>query len=393
MPMHAVWLTIAVLSLVAWLYLVLFHGGFWGGFWRTEKTPDSISSKTWPEIVVVIPARDEADVIGKAVASLLNQDYPLAPTIVMVDDGSRDGTASIARVAANHAPDRLDIVTGAPRPPEWSGKVWAMRQGAARAAALRPDAKYILFTDADIEHHPSNLRELTTRAEANQLDLTSLMVRLATGHLWERLLIPPFVFFFRKLYPFPWVNDPTKSTAAAAGGCMLVRRAALDASGGLDAIRGALIDDCALADRLKHARFAKGRLWLGLSERTRSIRSYNGLRGVWDMVARGAFTQLRYSPALLAGTVLGMALLYLAPPLGLIATPIHESPGIAMISAAAWTLMTIAAAPTYKIYGQRWRHALWLPVAAAFFTAMTVDSAWRHWRGRGGGWKGRTYSL
>ncbi|MBT5110725.1 MAG: glycosyltransferase [Rhodospirillaceae bacterium] len=407
MSTHAVWLTLAALPLVAWLYLLFFHGGVWGGFWRTEKTPDSISpashssapiaTETWPEIVVVIPARDEVDVIGKAVASLLNQDYPLAPTIVMVDDGSRDGTATTAleaaRAAANHAPDRLDIVTGAPRPPGWSGKVWAMRQGAARAAALRPDAKYILFTDADIEHHPSNLRELTARAEANQLDLTSLMVRLATGHLWERLLMPPFVFFFRKLYPFPWVNDPTKSTAAAAGGCMLVRRATLDASGGLDAIRGALIDDCALADLLKHASPAKGRLWLGLSERTRSIRSYDGLRGVWNMVARGAFTQLRYSPTLLAGTVLGMALLYLAPPLGLIATPIHGSPGIATISAAAWTLMTIAAAPTYKIYGQRWCHALWLPVAAAFFTAMTVDSAWRHWRGRGGGWKGRTYSL
>lgn len=393
MSLHAIWLAVAILPLVAWLYLIFFHGGFRGGFWRTDVTPEPQSLEVWPDIVVVIPARDEADVIGRAVASLVNQDYPIPPTIVLVDDDSSDGTAAVALAAANHAPDRLEIITGAPRPPEWSGKVWAMRQGAVSAAALRPNAKYILFTDADIEHHPSNLRELTARAEADRLDLTSLMVRLATGHLWERLLIPPFVFFFRKLYPFPWVSDPAKPTAAAAGGCMLVRRDALDAIGGMDAISAALIDDCALANRLKHAHPAKGRLWLGLTTRTRSIRSYDGLRGVWDMVARGAFTQLRHSPTLLAGTVLGMTLLYLAPPLVLITAPIHGSTFIAIASAAAWILMIIAATPTYKIYDQGWRAAIWLPVAAAFFTAMTVNSAWRHWRGRGGGWKGRTYSL
>lgn len=389
MSLHAAWLAVGFSSLAAWLYLVFFHGGFW----RTPKAPVPTPPTVWPEIVIVIPARDEADVIGGTVASLLNQDYPVFPTIVLVDDGSRDGTANAARVAANHTPGQLDIVAGAPKPPRWSGKVWAMRQGAARAAVLRPNARYILFTDADIEHHPSNLRDLAARAEASHLDLVSLMVRLDTGHLWERLLIPPFVFFFRKLYPFPWVNDPAKSTAAAAGGCMLVRRSALDSSGGIDAISDALIDDCALADRLKHAQSDKGRLWLGLSERTRSVRSYDGLGGVWDMVARGAFTQLRYSPILLAGTVFGMAVLYLAPPVGLIAAPLHGSIPVATASAAAWALMTVAAAPTYKIYRQGWRHALWLPVAAAFFTAMTVDSAWRHWRGHGGGWKGRTYSL
>jgi hopene-associated glycosyltransferase HpnB len=393
-PGHAAWLTAGVVSLASWLYLTFLHGGnFWrGNFWRHDSTPTPAPPPLWPEIVAVIPARDEAEIIGTAITSLLSQDYPAPFSIVLVDDGSRDGTADAARAAARHAPTRLEVVTSAPKPQDWAGKVWAMRQGAERAAKQYPNATYILFTDADIKHHAANLRELAARVEADHLDLASLMVRLAIGDFWERFLIPPFVFFFRKLYPFPWVNNPAKSTAAAAGGCMLVRRTALEASGGVDGIQNALIDDCALAAQLKHSNPAGGRLWLSLSDRTRSIRSYDGLGGVWNMVARGAFTQLRYSPLLLLGTVLGMSLLYLAPPLGLIFAPLHGSTFTAISCAAAWVLMTVTAAPTYASYGQSWRSALGLPLAAALFTAMTLDSAWRHWRGRGGGWKGRTNS-
>jgi hopene-associated glycosyltransferase HpnB len=399
------WLIASVLPAGAWLYLLTCRGGFWRADQKLPEVPNPDTQNRerddWPEIVVVVPARNEADVIGRALTSLLHQDYPNPPLIVLVDDRSEDGTASAARAAAAQAAaaqiplgenhERLALVSGQPRPKRWAGKVWAMTQGVAHAADIRPNAKYILFADADIEHHPANLRELVTKAESTRLDLVSLMVRLATESAWERFLIPPFVFFFAKLYPFAWVNDPANATAAAAGGCMLVRRTALDASGGLAAIHNALIDDCALARTIRDGAPGGGRLWLGYSEKTRSIRPYDGLRGVWDMVARGAFTQLGHSPLLLGGTVLGMAMLYLAPPVCLFWGFAHSALGVAA-SALAWACMTIAAAPTYRLYGQSWRRAMGLPVAAAFFTAMTVSSAWRYWRGRGGGWKGRTYS-
>jgi hopene-associated glycosyltransferase HpnB len=384
------WLVVSVLPAVAWLYLLCCRGGFWRADQKLPKVPNRNSSG-WPETVIIVPARDEADVIGRALTSLLQQDYPNPPLIVLVDDRSEDGTAAAAQAAAGASDKRIDIVSGQPRPKGWAGKVWAMNQGVARAAEIRPDAKYILFTDADIEHHPANLRELVTKAESDRLDLVSLMVRLVTESVWERFLIPPFVFFFAKLYPFAWVNDPSNATAAAAGGCMLVRRTALEASGGLETIHDALIDDCALARAIKDGAPGGGRLWLGYSEKTRSIRPYEGLRGVWDMVARGAFTQLGYSPLLLSGTVLGMAILYLAPPVCLLLGFGHSALG-AGASALAWACMIIAAAPTYRLYGQSWRRAMGLPVAAAFYIAMTISSAWRYWRGRGGGWKGRTYS-
>ena len=402
------WLIATLLPLGAWLFLLLFRGGFWRADQRLEAWPDTgpgaplerpqptlpkpgLPEPELPEIVIVVPARDEAEVIGRAINSLLEQDYPNPPLVVLVDDGSLDGTAEVARTAAGQNNERLCIVVGAPRPDGWAGKVWAMKQGVARAAELRPDARYILFTDADIDHHPTNLLELIAKAEADHLDLVSLLVRLATDNFWERFLIPPFVFFFAKLYPFAWVNDPTNATAAAAGGCMLARRSTLEKNGGLDALHDALIDDCALARVMKGGPSGAGRLWLGLGDKTHSIRGYDGLGGVWDMVARGAYTQLRYSPLLLAGTVFGMAMLYLAPPILLLATLFHSA-ALAGLNALTWALITVAAAPTYRLYGQNWRRALALPVAAAFYTAMTISSAWRYWRGRGGGWKGRTYS-
>jgi hopene-associated glycosyltransferase HpnB len=388
-------LTASVFPAGAWLYLLCCRGGFWRADQKlpSAPTPEAHSKKSsdWPEIAIIVPARDEANVIGRALTSLLHQDYPNPPLIVLVDDRSEDGTAAVALATAEGQHDRIAIVSGAARPTGWAGKVWAMTQGAAHVAEVRPDTKYFLFTDADIEHHPTNLRDLVTKAETDRLDLVSLMVRLATSSVWERFLIPPFVFFFAKLYPFPWVNDPSSATAAAAGGCMLVRRTALEASGGLTAIHDALIDDCALARIIKDGAPGGGRLWLGLSEQTRSIRPYEGLRGVWDMVARGAYTQLGYSPLLLCGTVIGMTMLYLAPPLCLLIGFWHSAPG-ALASAFAWIFMTVAAAPTYRLYEQSWRRAMGLPVAAAFYTAMTISAAWRYWRGRGGGWKGRTYS-
>jgi hopene-associated glycosyltransferase HpnB len=383
------------LSLLIWLYLVLFHGRFWRGSERL--TPASPTLSTWPVIAAVVPARDEADVIARSLGSILTQDYPGRLQVFLVDDHSSDGTAQAAREAAARLGQdaRLSIVTARDLPPGWTGKLWAMSEGLAQAHRGERDADYIWLSDADIAYDPDTLRHLVTKAELERRDLVSLMAALFCQSAWERLLIPPFIYFFQMLYPFPWSNDPARRTAAAAGGCMLVRATALRAIGGVEAIKGALIDDCALARRLKDLTLrgdpaaAGGGIWLGLATGARSIRPYRGLGDIWRMVARSAYTQLRHQPALLAGTLAGMILVYLVPVLSVLLYPWHGAPAAASMGAAAWLLMAVSAWPTFRLYGQAPWRALTLPIAATLYGIMTFDSARRHWLGRGGVWKGR----
>ncbi|MCP5373239.1 MAG: glycosyltransferase [Hyphomicrobiales bacterium] len=371
---------LAALALAAWVWLLALHGRFWRGDQRlSDATPDQA-----PAVAVVIPARNEAETIAEAVASHLDQDYAGPVRVIVVDDNSDDGTAEAARAVGD---DRVTVVAGAPLAAGWTGKLWAVEQGIRAAAELAPEARYLLLTDADIEHDPDSLRPLVAKAEAGNLDLVSLMARLRCKTRWEQLLIPAFVFFFQKLYPFPRVNDPRRRTAAAAGGCMLVRRRALDDAGGMAAIRDRVIDDCALAALLK----ARGPIWLGLTDRVHSLRAYPRLSDVWDMVARTAFVQLRHSSLLLAGTVLGMALLYLVPPVVGMGAVLAGDRLAANLGLGAWLLMTVAYGPTLRLYRLSILEGFTLPYAALLYTLMTVDSARRHWRGAGAAWKGRTY--
>jgi hopene-associated glycosyltransferase HpnB len=369
---------LAAVSLAVWIWLVAFRGLFWLA--RVELPLPTPAA--FPPVTAVIPARDEAPAIGRAVASLLGQDYPGALSVIVVDDHSRDGTAGAARAAAREAgaEARLRIVEARPLPVGWTGKLWAQEEGRAE---VPPGTVYVLLTDADIEHHRANDAELVARAEAGGLDMVSLMVRLSTASWPERALVPAFVFFFAMLYPFAWASDPRRGTAAAAGGCMLVRRTALERNGGLARIRGALIDDCALAREVKRG----GPIWLGLSQRTRSLRLYPAAGDIWRMIARTAYTQLAYSPALLAATVLGMGVTYLAPPL-----LVFAGGTTTWLALAAWLLMSLAFLPMLRLYG---RSPLWaplLPAIALFYLGATLDSARRHYQGIGGEWKGRVHS-
>jgi hopene-associated glycosyltransferase HpnB len=375
------WTLAGALSLAIWLYLIGCRGGFWRLREWLEPAPPPAA---WPEVVAIVPARDEAANVGEAIRSLLRQDYPGRFAVVLADDRSRDGTAEAARRAAADDP-RLTVVRTAPLPPGWNGKVWAMATAADEAARRHPDAAFLLFTDADIRHPPDGLRRLVAKAEAERLDLVSLMVLLVRAGAWQALLIPAFVFFFRKLYPFARVN--AQRARAAAGGCMLVRVAALRRAGGLAAIGDQVIDDCALARTIAAV---GGRLWLGLTAEWRSLRPYDGLAGVWRMVVRSAYTQLGRSPAALIATVLGMAAAYLAPPVVVLAWPWHGDSAAALAALAAWAIMALAFLPMLRFYGARPLLAPLLPLAGLFYASMTVDSAWRHWRGRGAAWKGRT---
>jgi hopene-associated glycosyltransferase HpnB len=380
------WTILAALSLVIWLYLLLFRGGFWRADQRLDAS--ALAPELWPPVIAIMPARDEAQVIGRALGSVLTQDYPGPFHIVVVDDHSSDGTADEARATAKASARGgcFHLVRARALPPAWTGKLWALSEGLSRAQETLPEARYLWFTDADIEHGPTTLRRLVAKAEAERLDLVSLMAALSCIVFWERLLIPPFVFFFQKLYPFPWVNDPGRATAAAAGGCVLVTAEALEAVGGLAPIKGALIDDCALAGAIKTQR--RG-IWLGLATDSLSIRPYQGLGAIWEMVARCAYTQLRHSPGLLAGTLLALALTYVAPPVVALGAPLVGQVFAAVLGLAAWGLMARAFWPTLKLYGQPPWQAPLLPLAALFYGAMTLDSAIRHWRGEGGAWKGR----
>jgi hopene-associated glycosyltransferase HpnB len=373
-----IWL-LGLLTFVIWLALWLRHGGFW----RTATAPLPTAPHDWPGIVVVIPARNEAEGIGRAVGSLLSQDYRGEISVVVVDDESTDGTAAIALHVARSAglADRLTIISGTPTPPGWSGKMWAVAQGLRKAAEIDPSVRFFLLTDGDIEHGVRNLAHLVARAEGGALDLTSLMVRLRCASFAEQFMIPAFVFFFQMLYPFAWVNDPARKTAGAAGGCMLVRRSALERIGGIAAIKGALIDDCALAAEIKR----NGPIWLGLTNEAESLRIYGDMGEVWRMIARSAYTQLNYSPLLLAGTVAGLGITFLAPPLLFL----FGHGGASLFGALAWIIMAACYTPMLRFYGRPLWWAPLLPVIALVYLGATLDSALKHMQGKGGAWKGR----
>jgi hopene-associated glycosyltransferase HpnB len=376
-------LLIGLSALAAWIYLTAGRGRFWRMAERDDRA-EPAPPATWPSVAAVVPARNEADVIAASIGGLLAQDYAGAFRVILVDDNSEDGTAAVAQGVAQGAAGsgaRLEILRGAPLEPGWTGKLFAMRQGLARASAADPPPDYILFTDADIAHSPDNLTRLVARAEAGGLVLTSLMAELSQRAWFEKLMIPAFVFFFDMLYPFPWAKDPARREAAAAGGCMLVRREALEAAGGVEAIRGEIIDDCAMGALLKR----QGPIWLGLTHRARSLRPYDSLGDIGRMISRSAYAQLGYSPLKLIGTVLGLALVFLAPPV----LALFASGGAAFCGLAAWVLMTLAFQPMLRFYG---RSPLWgplLPLIAALYLTFTFRSALDHWAGRGGMWKGR----
>jgi hopene-associated glycosyltransferase HpnB len=375
-------IAIAALSLVVWVYMILGRGMFWLARERDDRN-EPPPPEAFPFVCAVVPARNEADVIARSIGGLLSQDYPGRFQIILVDDDSDDGTGAAAAAAAEAlgGEDRLEVITGAPLPAGWTGKLWAMAQGVARTQLLEPKPELLLLTDADIAHAPDNLRRLVARAEVDNLTLVSLMAKLRCDTFAEKMLIAAFVFFFDMLYPFGRVNDPANKIAAAAGGCMLVRREALKAAGGIEAIRAAIIDDCAMGRLMK----SQGPIWLGLTERALSIRSYGGFSAIGRMVSRSAYAQLNYSPLILLGTVIGMGLTYLAPPL--IAIFGH---GLARWAALlAWALMAISFQPMLRFYR---RSPLWgpaLPLIGALYSLFTVQSALDVWTGKGGFWKGR----
>jgi hopene-associated glycosyltransferase HpnB len=402
-----------LLAVAAWAYLLAGHGGYWRTDQRLPAAPDP---RRWPSVVAVIPARDEAAMLPVTLPTLLAQDYAGAFAVVLVDDDSSDGTSAVAaalgraaggasraaggasgeaggQAPARHCAQPLQVVSGTGTPAGWAGKVWAMEQG-LRAAG---DAEYVLFTDADIAYRPASLAALVRAAEAGNLVLVSQMALLRAETGWEKILVPAFVYFFAQLYPFRRVNRPGRRGGAAAGGCMLVRRRDLAAAGGLERIRGALIDDVALG-RLMKSSAASGRCWLGLTTEITSLRPYPRLLDLWNMVARSAYTQLRYSPAAVAGTIAGLLWLYILPPAaalaGIAGLAAGGGRGFAWLAAAGlagWAAMAVTYLPMLRLYRLSPLRAPCLPLIAAMYAAMTADSARRHRSGRGGEWKGRPH--
>jgi hopene-associated glycosyltransferase HpnB len=366
-----------IISLAIWVYLLLARGRFW------RITPRLIGqiSATQKRLVAVIPARNEADVIGRSVTSLLRQ-QGVSLNVVLVDDASADGTADIARSVAAElcASDRLEVITGKSLPVGWSGKLWAVQQGIEAAAKHAPD--FLLLTDADIEHDAGNLCELVDRAERDGLDLASLMVKLHCETVPEKLLIPAFVFFFFKLYPPAWIADRSNRTAGAAGGCMLIRTSALERAGGIQAIRGEIIDDCSLATRVKHS---GGKVWLSLTDSARSVRPYKTFGEIGRMISRTAFNQLKHSVLLLVVALFGLIFTYVAP----VGVLFSGRKAAVVCGGIAFALMMIAYTPMVRFYRLNPLWALTLPVAAVFYMVATIRSAINYWTGRGGQWKGR----
>jgi len=424
---------LAGLALLVWLYLILLRGQFWqfgpslgvpgvrdvhgasggalGGLGDPGQPadgvrPSAVASDRVPSVAIVVPARDEAGVIVATIRSLLAQDYAGRFQVILVDDASTDRTGALARglqgpgalgpgqqdpsAPARALPDSgalgrsqqrqpLRVLNGTPPPAGWSGKLWAVAQGIAEAG----DAEMLLLTDADIVHDPRHLSALVARGERDGLDLVSAMVALACNGTAEHALVPAFVYFFQLLYPFAWVNDPLRATAAAAGGTMLIRRRALDRIGGIAAVRAALIDDVALARAVKRG----GRIWLGHSELARSVRPYPGFAEIWRMVARTAYVQLRYSPLLLAATTLGMALTFVMPP----AAASFGHGAARVLGVLAWGGMAWSYLPTLRRFDRSPAWAVVLPLVALFYMAATIGSALDHYRGRGVRWKQRVY--
>ncbi len=369
------------ISLFIWIYLLIAHGRFWqiSRYFLPSAGPGDVAAR----VAVIVPARDEVEVVGRAVASLLNQTGGQSVHIFLVDDASSDGTAEVAREAARAAgrPDLLTTIAGRALPLGWSGKLWAVEQGVEQALRLSPD--FLLLTDADIAHAPGSIASLVQMAQSRSLDLVSVMVKLHCRTFAEKALIPAFVFFFLKLYPPAWISNPQRRMAGAAGGSILVRPEALQRAGGITAIRGEVIDDCALARRVKAA---GGRLWLGLSTTTASIRPYGTFAAIGSMISRGAFNQLKHSAWMLLLAVLGLSATYLFPPLLLL---FSRQLVPALLGAAAWMLMIVCFLPTVRFYRLNPLWAAALPLIAVFYMGASAHSALRFWSGRGGQWKGR----
>jgi hopene-associated glycosyltransferase HpnB len=394
-------IVLAGISLAIWIVLTFFRGAFWqfrelDDDCRPEQSQGSqpilsqgstlgSEARRWPRIVAVLPARNEAETIARTVESLVSQDYPGRFHIVVVDDHSQDETASRAQKAASgqDASDRITVIHAASLQPGWTGKLWALQQGIEQAT---PSPDYFWFTDADITHAQDTLRRLVARAEGQKLDLVSLMVLLQARTVPERLLIPAFLYFFLKLYPPRWIADPRARTAGAAGGCILLRRSALERIGGIATIRCELIDDCSLAAAVKRS---GGAIWMGLTRKSVSLRAYDSFAEIRDLIARTAFTQLRYSGLLLLGTLLGMLLTYIVP----VALVFDTLPLVWRMSFLAWALMTVTYLPTVRFYRLSPFWAPLLPLAAAFYSYATCLSAMRYWLGRGGLWKGRAQAA
>ncbi|MFC7908945.1 glycosyltransferase [Streptomyces nigra] len=376
---------IAAGSLAAWLWLLLFQGFFW----RTDvRLPRRTDPGEWPSVCVVVPARDEAAVLPASLPSLLAQDYPGRAEVFLVDDGSSDGTGELARRLARERGGLTLTVDSPGEPPAgWTGKLWAVRHGIGLARARDPE--YLLLTDADIAHAPDSLRELVAAARTGGFDAVSQMARLRVDSLWERLVVPAFVYFFAQLYPFRRIGRTGTRTAAAAGGCVLLRTEAAVRARIPDTIRGAVIDDVALARAVKRG---GGRVWLGLADRVDSVRPYPRLADLWRMVSRSAYAQLRHQPALLLGTIAGLALVYLVPPVAVAVGAASGDEVTAVLGGLAWLVMTGTYVPMLRYYRQPLWPAPLLPVTAFLYLLMTADSAVQHYRGRGAAWKGRTYT-
>ena len=373
--------TVAVIAVLLWIYLIGARGQFWTASIRDGACPPAPAN--WPSVAVVIPARNEASCIGASVQSLLSQDYRGQLSIVVVDDDSNDMTAAVAARVAVQAERQLTVIRSSALPSGWTGKLWALKQGIAVAEGRSTPPDYILLTDADIVHAPDTVAWLAAKAQADGFVLTSLMAKLRCRSLAERSHVPAFVYFFQLVFPFSWVGRPGSPTAAAAGGCMLIRADTLRICGGIDRVRNALIDDCTLAAMLKSC----GPVWLGLTDRVRSVRPYDRLADVRQMISRSAYAQLGYSPLLLAGTLAGLAMVFVAPVLlALFAQGLAQGLGF-----AAWLAMALSFQPMLRFYrlSPLWGAAL--PAIALLYAYYTLDSAYRHTRRRGGVWKGRVH--
>ena len=380
MPLFPV--ILASISLLVWIVLAFFRGGFWQ-LRAFEDSSRENPPPLWPRVVAVVPARNEVGTIAHCVESLIGQNYPGGFQIIVVDDHSEDGTGELARAVAQSdgKPGQVTIIQAEELQQGWTGKLWALQQGVRAAARISPE--YFWFADADIVHSSDTLQTLVTRAEAGKLELASLMVLLQARTLPERLLIPAFLYFFLMLYPPKWIANRKAKTAGAAGGCILLRREALEKIGGIATIQGEVIDDCALARAVKRS---GGNIWMGLTRNSVSLRTYTRLGEICDLIARTAFTQLGYSTMLLLGTIAGLLLTYLVP----VAMTFYSQPLAWRIGLAAWALGTVTYLPTVRFYRLS---PLWtplLPAAAMFYSYATCLSAIRFWRGKGGQWKGRT---
>lgn len=366
------------LPLGLWIYLLFFRGHFWR---EQVLPPTNYRPAVWPSVTAIVPARNESDVISHSLQSLLDQDYPGAFRILVIDDQSEDKTILLAQrvLADQKGAHAARVIQGSQRPAGWVGKMWALEQGMMQDWAK--EAQYIWFTDADIAHEPNVLRSLVARATEKSYLLVSLMAKLQTVYWIERALIPAYIYFFMKLYPFRWIRDHTKKLGGAAGGCMLVDRAALVFAGGIAKIKHAIIDDCSMGSLLKRA----GPIWLGLAAQSYSLRPYRHWREIWQLIARSAFTQLGYSSLMLWFSLLGLALAYLAPIFLLESLYMPAR----YFGWAAYGMLTLSYLPTLRYYRCSPFWAAALPMIALFFMAATLDSALNHWRGQGIRWKNR----